>query len=349
MADEKIIQRNILALRMERQHLIKPAEEEEYIGLYRDMQPGNSAYWHGFGQPPVISCRAAFDDMEYNRERQRTRKLLKGRFQGGNLGWIMAEELELFACLYCRPMTKFTYVQEQVWQIVGQMGPVTIHQIKEETGLLVKEITPALHRLQEAFLVYEDQYDGDWERGWYRFDDMFPEVDLHKYTKQEACCIVIKRYAYRMVYFTAEMAKNFLKTSVKDTKACIDKLVSENILCSHGDGYVRKEDENLLSQGMREIPERLLLMHRNDILVKSVEPALKKRYVTPGFETLYYIFVEGDFHGAVNGKYTYSTDVVQEVLVDKGYGKYLEEIKQKIHEMPSCRESVIQKITVMEE
>jgi hypothetical protein len=34
---------------------------------------------------------------------------------------------------------------------------LTIQQIKEDTGLLVKEITPVLHRLQEAFLVYEDQ------------------------------------------------------------------------------------------------------------------------------------------------------------------------------------------------
>ena len=40
--------------------------------------------------------------------------------------------------------------------------------------MLVKEITPVLHRLQEAFLVYEDQYDGEWDRSWYRFEEMFP-------------------------------------------------------------------------------------------------------------------------------------------------------------------------------
>lgn len=37
--------------------------------------------------------------------------------------------------------------------------------MNEETGMLVKEITPVLHRLQEAFLIYEDQYDGEWDRG----------------------------------------------------------------------------------------------------------------------------------------------------------------------------------------
>lgn len=43
--------------------------------------------------------------------------------------------------------------------------------------MLVKEITPVLHRLQEAFLVYEDQYDGEWDRSWYRFEEMFPETN----------------------------------------------------------------------------------------------------------------------------------------------------------------------------
>ena len=51
--------------------------------------------------------------------------------------------------------------------------------MKRMTGLLVKQITPALHRLQEAFLVFEDQFDGEWDRGWYLFDEMFPE-DVYK-------------------------------------------------------------------------------------------------------------------------------------------------------------------------
>ena len=104
MDNEKII-----SLRMERQHLLHKADEQEYISLYRDLQPGVNVYWNGFGQLPVLSYRAAFDDMEFNRVRQRERKLVKGRFAGGNLGWIEP-----------------------------------------------KEITPILHRLQEAFLIYED-------------------------------------------------------------------------------------------------------------------------------------------------------------------------------------------------
>jgi len=76
----------------------------EYIALYRYLQPGYNVYWNGFGDPPTLTYRADFDDMEFNRERQKSRKLIKGRFVGGNLGWIVPEDLELFACAFRKPL-----------------------------------------------------------------------------------------------------------------------------------------------------------------------------------------------------------------------------------------------------
>ena len=94
----------ILALCMERQHLTQKADEADYIELYRDLQPGLNVYWNGFGDPPSLTYRADFDDMEFNRHRQADRLLAKARLAGGNLGWIMSEDMELFACLYCKPL-----------------------------------------------------------------------------------------------------------------------------------------------------------------------------------------------------------------------------------------------------
>ena len=54
---------SIVSLRMERQYLIQKANEEEYVKLYRDTQPGQNVYWSGFGQPPTLSFRANFDDI----------------------------------------------------------------------------------------------------------------------------------------------------------------------------------------------------------------------------------------------------------------------------------------------
>ena len=180
-------------LRMERQHLLAPANETEYDMLYRDLQPGQNVYWNGFGQPPTLSFRADFDDLAYNKSRQLRRELIKGRFAGGNLGWILPEDLELFAALYRKPLKNATMTQQMLLERIEMSGPYTIGQLKEESGLLVKEITPALHRLQEAFLIYEDQYDGEWDRGWYRFGEFFPDFSLDRYTKTEALKIVLRR------------------------------------------------------------------------------------------------------------------------------------------------------------
>ena len=57
----------LTALRMRRQCLSAPADKEEYDRLYRDTSPVQNVYFHGFGQPPCITFRADFDDLEYNR------------------------------------------------------------------------------------------------------------------------------------------------------------------------------------------------------------------------------------------------------------------------------------------
>lgn len=51
----------IISLRMERQCFINKADEDEYIKLYRDTQPGQNVYWNGFGQPPTLTFRADFN------------------------------------------------------------------------------------------------------------------------------------------------------------------------------------------------------------------------------------------------------------------------------------------------
>ena len=127
------MQRKIIALRMQRQHLSKSVDLQGYDALYRDLQPGLNLYWHGFGQPPELTFRADFDDIEYNRERLARRELVKGRFAGGNLGWIVAEDLPVFAAVYRKPITGFMSDEQQtIMTLIERMGPLTIQQIKEE-------------------------------------------------------------------------------------------------------------------------------------------------------------------------------------------------------------------------
>jgi len=312
----------ILALRMERQHLTRPASREEYIALYRDLQPGYNVYWNGFGQPPVLSHRADFDDIEFNRQRQMNRDLIKGRFAGGNLGWIMEEDLPLFAALYRKPIKQPTLVQEMILRLIDQLGPLNIQQIKEETGLLVKEITPALHRFQEAFLLYEDQYDGEWDRGWYRLEEMFPEANLHRYTRHEALKIILQRFAYRMVSFDSAMAKGFYKLPEKDIRLAAAELVAEGVFIPLEKGWMLASDAALLKAYTPAQPRFVYAIHRNDVLYKACEPDLKA-LIQPlcdgmpyDHEPLQYLLIDGAFHGASVGHFRNGPYDLNDVVLD---------------------------------
>ncbi len=305
----------VLTLRMGRQFLFKKASRDDYAGLYRDLQPGQSVYWNGFGDPPSLTYRASFDDMEFNRKRQLNRELIKGRFSGGNLGWIVPEDLELFAAAFCKPLKKPTIKQLTLLELIENAGPLTIQQIKEETGMLVKEITPVLHRLQQAFLIYEDQNDGEWDRGWYRFGEMFPDLNLKKYTRHSALKAIIQRFAYRLVRFDLLMAKSFYRLPLKDLKAAVTDLVVEGILLEVEGGFCLATDLDYLQKPVGKPALSPLAMHRNDILVKSNEHWLKERFTHGYPDTLYYLLINGEFRGAVPGKFRYTPDV-EDVILD---------------------------------
>ena len=325
---------HITALRMKRQHLSVQANQAAYLALYRDMQPGQNVYWNGFGDPPSLTYRTGFNDMEYNRERQKARTLIKGRFAGGNLGWIMPEDLELFAIAFVKPLDKPTQRHLDLLKLI-QRAPLTIQQMKEETGMLVKEITPALHRLQEAFLIYEDHYDGEWDRGWHMFTSMYPDVDLTRYSRQEALKVLLQRFAYRHVIFDSAMAKSYFKLPDKDIKAAIAALIADGTMLEVPNGYLLRTDAEEPEADTAEPAPAVYAMHRNDFLVKSNEHWLKERYIHTFPDTLYYLLIDGKFRGAVVGKFRYTPEVEDIILdlPDAEASARKKEILQAVHDL----------------
>lgn len=313
-------QTKLTILRMERQNLINKVSEAGYNTLYRDLQPGQNVYWNGFGDPPSLTYRADFNDIEYNRGRQAVRSLVKGRFAGGNLGWVAVEDLELFACLYQKPLAAPTDRQLTLLNLIQHEGPLNIQQMKAETGMLVKEITPALHRLQEAFLIYEDQNEGQEDRSWYKFDEMFPDVNLRRYSRTDALKILLRRFAYRTVWFDTDMVRSFYKLPAKDIKAAVESLVAESVLTEVDGGCLLTRDLELLKTCSGKLPKSVFAMHRNDFLVKSYEHVLKDKYPHSYPDTLYYLLIDGEWHGAVVGKFRYTPEL-EDVILDLSAGE----------------------------
>ena len=218
----------------------------------------------------------------------------------------MPEDLELFAALYRKPLKNATMTQQMLLERIEMSGPYTIGQLKEESGLLVKEITPALHRLQEAFLIYEDQYDGEWDRD----------------TKTEALKIVLRRFAHRFVWFTPAMAKSFYKLPEKEIKLAIAGLVSEDVFVESDGGYLLKEDAETLKTYTAPEFHSVYALHRNDPLYKVFEPALKSlaKSLTEGLpydcDPLQYLLIDGVFHGAVVGHFRNGPYDLNDVRID---------------------------------
>ena len=69
-----------------------------------------------------------------------------------------------------------------------------------------------------------------------RFEEMFPNVDVERYSRQEALRIVLRRFAYRYVYFTAMEAKSFYGLPEKEIVQAAQALAQEGVFIADGDG-----------------------------------------------------------------------------------------------------------------
>ncbi|MDD4077337.1 MAG: hypothetical protein PHT03_05115 [Bacilli bacterium] len=311
-----INQESIIALRMQRQCLTAPAGKSRYEEFFRLSSPVPPVYWCCPGNPPRIYHRADFDDALFNQERRNRHEIIKGRFQNGTIAYIEKEDLELFIAIYRKPIKYLSSVQSLIIETFKREGPMTIRILKEMTGLLVKEITPALHKLQTAFIVYEDQTDNEWDRGWYLFCDEFPEVDFYRYSKTEALKTVLWRFTYLNVWFDLKMAQSFYKIPEKDIAAVICDMVSGEALVDYEGGYIAKCDYQHLSNNRYSVKPSIFVLHRNDYMVKCFEHQLKDKYKYISFDVLQYILIDGEFKGTVIGKFKNGPFLLEDVIVE---------------------------------
>jgi hypothetical protein len=341
---------NINALRMKRQHLITKVSIEEYDELFRNMSPVQTPYWCCPGDPPCIVHRTDFPDNDYNQRRRAKRAIVKGRFQNGSVAYIEQAELELFAAIYRKPIRQYTVIEAELIELLEHEGPMNIKLMKEMTGILVKDITPALHELQQAFIVYEDQTDNEWDRGWYLFETEFPDVDLKRHERNDAIKEVLQRFAKLNVLFDIDNVKSFYKLSIKDIAPALHELVDEGKLIIYGDGekekYMLRSDNELLKSDDFCNAGSVFVLQRNDWLVKSNEHWLKEKYRQADTDVLQYVFIDGGFKGAVLGHFKQGPYILTDVVLDipeEQAVKRKEEILQAVYAVNSSKSRPVRK------
>lgn len=307
----------IFAERLRRQWLLEPVTtQEEYASLFRQLQPVSPVYFSCPGDPPSLVHRAAFEDREVASSWRESRKIVKGRFLRGTIGYVFSEELDLYANAFRRSLERFSRNQELVFETLVHVGPLTPRQIKEETGLLNKEIMPILHRLQEAFLVYEDQLDTDWERPWYVFSQEWPDVAIESDRWEAAAQEVLHRLIHSHVFITSEQIKNWSGWSVKDIKHLLHLMQAKGdiVPCTVdglGEGWTCVDDTSINAP----VPfPTVFMLHKADPIVRAGISELKRRFA--GLEVLQYLLIDGDFRGAVCGHWRIGPHDVENIVVD---------------------------------
>jgi hypothetical protein len=242
--------------------------------------------------------------------------MVKGRFLSGTIGYVIADDLELYAKAFRRPLKVLNDIQEQVLDAIRQSETLTPRQIKEETGLLNKKIMPALHRLQEAFLVYEDQIDEDWERNWYDFSTEWHQINLSGEDWDTSAAQVLTRFLRNHVFATFDQLKDWSRWNTKPLKSLLSKIEQEQIILPQkveglGEGWVLKQDVSINSD---EVQPSVFVLHKSDILVRSHYSELKRRF--EGQEILQYLLIDGLFQGAVLGHWRIGPYDVDDILVE---------------------------------
>ena len=313
---------SILSERMRRQKLVEPLETRcGYIELFELLQPVSPVSNTRPGDPPRLVHRTVFDDSAITNRMRARRIIVKGRFSGGTIGYVLTKDLALYANAFRRPLPMPNEIQQTVFEVVTHWGPITPRQIKEETGLLNKQIMPALHRLQKAFLVYEDQVDSDWERGWYDFSAEWPEIkslsrpSLEDEAWETAAAEVLLRFLRGHVFATFEQLKDWSRFPSRSLAVLVPEMEKNNtfvptVVEGLGEGWICAQD---ISLSPCNASPSVFMLHKSDILVKSHTSELKRQFGDR--EVLQYLLIDGAFQGAVLGHWRIGPHDVEDIVV----------------------------------
>lgn len=336
----------IIAERMERQGISNPASTEEaYAQLFRNLQPVSPVANSRPGSPPCLEHRVAFNDRRLTDSWRSDRKIIKGRFQRGLLGYIFQDDLDIYANAFVKPLKEYTERQYVVLECVRNLEPVTKGIIKEETGLLMKQISPALTRLQEAFLVYEDQCDDDWERGWEFFENTWPDVDISDAKRQAARKTVLSRFLETLMFATPQQLRDWSGFPLKEICTICKELEKEGLVewrevASLGEGWLISTARE--SQEVSPWRGAIVLSHA-DLLSRAHQSELKQQF--SGLEVLSHILIDGEFKGAVVGHWRigpYDIDDIVVLLPEQEKHERKQEILEAVRDVyPPSRHTIL--------
>ena len=324
---------SILAHRLRRHGLLSPVRGEgEYTELVRRLQPVTPVARDMPGAPPRLMHRCRGDDRALADGLRARQELLKGRFSGGRIGYVLAADFELYATAFRRPLKTLSRVQERVLEVLGYHDGLSPRQLRLEMEVQHRKLMPALHRLQEAFLVFEDQSDANWDRPWFLLDSAHPEVDLDRLSWEEAAMAVIRRFLQSHVFATFQELKSWSGFTARGLAAVLTRLEEEGLAPVQveglGEGWTGVEDRRLEPA---RLEPGVFLLHRGDPLVIPHAAEVKERF--EGLEVLACLLIDGELTGAVCGHWRIGPHDVEDIVLTLPKGERMRRKEEILKEV----------------
>ncbi|QTD41819.1 DNA glycosylase AlkZ-like family protein [Sporosarcina sp. Te-1] len=306
----------ILCERLKRQGFVNPLKDsrdtEAYEQLFRLLQPVAPVFNSRPGSPPKLVHRTDFNDSMVSANLREQHRLVKGRFQGGRIGYVLEEDLSLYGTVFRKPMQKTSLFHEEVISMIQNSGGISKDQLKEDLPFKAKDVMAALKRMQEAFLVYESQVDTDWNTGWFDFKTEWPGIELHD-DPAEAVSEMLLRFLDAVVFATLDQVRSWSELRLKTIQHSLDSLMERGEIIRTeinglGEGYMQTNDLYLSDE---EIKPSIFVLDKSDFLVRVYLNQLKSMFSER--KVLQYILIDGEFKGAVIGHWRIGPHDVEDI------------------------------------
>lgn len=327
----------IIGQRLKRQRLFNPLEyignDGEYIGLFRQLQPVSPVYNTRPGDPPKLVHRTEFDDEVVSAKLREQNKIVKGRFCSGRIGYVVDVDLELYATAFQKPLRRALPIHDDIMELLRNSGGMSKDQLKQELNYYpAREISKALETLQAAFLVYENQPDGDWDTGWFDFATEWFEVETDRVKHIESVAEVTHRFIKSMVFATLVNIKSWSGFPTKVIEEVVKTLVTDETIVATeitglGKGFMSKEDS--LGFDAEAIPDSIFMLDKSDILVRAHLSELQKQF--KGYEVLEFLLIDGQFKGAVLGHWGFGPYDIDDIVLELSSNEILSRKDEIIH------------------
>jgi hypothetical protein len=348
---QKLNYESVIFERLKRQGLLTPLEniknEKAYIELFKSLQPVAPVHFTRPGDPPRLVHRTSYDDSIITGKLRKKHKLVKGRFLGGRIGYVLEEDLKLFATVFKKPLNKAKPIHEDIMEVIKSSGGISKEKLKEEMDYSAGEISKELKPLQEAFILYEQQLDTDWDTGLFDFRTEWFDIDSQQDQYEQAVSKIILHFLSCFVFATMDQAKSWSQLNVRLIKQVLKNLLEENKIIEItieglGTGFIRKEDLDSLEY--HERPRTVFVLDKSDFLVRSYMRELQEKY--KGLEVLQYLLIDGEFQGAVLGHWRigpYDIDDIKLDIDEKQAQSRREEIIKAVRKIYPSESTVIHK------